>query len=195
MDPWTIALIVGTLVTAGSQVYQGQMAAAAYEAQAQAEGLKFKKMKNDEKEKGVQVLESLNETLQSIIAQSAASGVVTQEGASLLQQTVSIRRGVEDYNAASLNALIQQKLGLVQIGQLNQAAKDAGKGGYVKAAATIGQSVASYGLLKGPPSGSATEVQVITKTKRVSGPLSQSHNTGTPSFMRNAQYGRSRGVL
>jgi hypothetical protein len=168
MDPWTIAIIVGTLVTAGTQIYQGQVTKRHYRRKADIHALKSKQDQLDYKEQGIEVIESLNEVLQQIQAQTHAGGLKSQQGTPYHQQMVSIRRGGEDYNAAGLNEILQQQLGLIQGKNLEAAGEEAEIGGYVSAAATVGEAAASYALIKGPPGGKPPKTKnPMTKTRNL----------------------------
>lgn len=114
-----------------------------YDAQADISRLQYSQKRVEAKEQGVRVLKETNRALGSALAQAAAGGILATEGSALLQQTVSLRGGVEDFNLATFNEEILSNMGALEYANLQQAGRTQMTGGLIGALAGLGTNITS----------------------------------------------------
>jgi len=107
------------------QAFMGYQQAAAmrayYQSQADLTRLQYQQKKVAAKEEAVKALKATNRAIASTIAQAAAGGILSTEGSALLQQTVSLRGGMEDFQTALYNQQILQNFGTMEARSLQTA--------------------------------------------------------------------------
>ena len=114
-----------------------------YDAQADLSRLQYSQKRVEAKEQGVKVLKETNRALGSALAQAAAGGILATEGSALLQQTVSLRGGIEDFNLATFNEEILANMGALEYANLQQAGRTQMTGGLIGALAGFGTNITS----------------------------------------------------
>ena len=114
-----------------------------YDAQADLSRLQYSQKRVEAKEQGVRVLKETNRALGSALAQAAAGGILATEGSALLQQTVSLRGGVEDFNLATFNEEVLANIGALEYANLQQAGRTQMTGGLIGALSGFGTNITS----------------------------------------------------
>jgi len=112
-----------------------------YDAQADISRLQYSQKRVEAKEQGVRVLKETNRALGSALAQAAAGGILATEGSALLQQSVSLRGGVEDFNLATFNEEILANMGALEYANLQQAGQTQMTGGLIGALSGFGTNI------------------------------------------------------
>ena len=118
---FTILSVASSLSTAFLSYQQGLAMKAYYDAQADISKLQYAQKRAEAKEQGVRVLQETNKALGSAMAQAAAGGILGTEGSALLQRTISLRQGVEDFRMANLNAELLTNMSALEYNNLQQA--------------------------------------------------------------------------
>jgi len=114
-----------------------------YDAQADISRLQYSQKRVEAKEQGVRVLKETNRALGAALAQAAAGGILSTEGSALMQQSISLRGGVEDFNLATFNAEILDNMGALEYSNLRQAGQTQMTGGLLGALAGFGTNITS----------------------------------------------------
>jgi hypothetical protein len=138
---WTILSVASSAMQAISAYNQGMAMKAYYDAQADIQRLQYKTKVVEAKEQGVKVLKETNRALSTAIAQAGASGILTNEGSALLNQTMSIRSGAEDFQVSKLNEEILQNLGLMEVRNSKEAGKVKAQQGIMGALTGFGTGI------------------------------------------------------
>ena len=138
---WTILSVASSAMQAISAYNQGMAMKAYYDAQADIQRLQYKTKVVEAKEQGVKVLKETNRALSTAIAQAGASGILTNEGSALLNQTMSIRSGAEDFQISKLNEEILQNLGLMEVRNSKEAGKIKAQQGIMGALTGFGTGI------------------------------------------------------
>ena len=138
---WTIISVASSAMQAISAYQQGMATKAYYDAQADISALQYKTKVVEAKEQGVKVLKETNRALSTAIAQAGASGILTNEGSALLNQTMSIRSGAEDFQVSKLNEEILQNLGLMEVRNSKEAGKIKAQQGIMGALTGFGTGI------------------------------------------------------
>ena len=112
-----------------------------YDAQADISRLQYSQKRVEAKEQGVRVLKETNRALGSALAQAAAGGILATEGSALLQQSVSLRGGVEDFNLATFNEEILANMGALEYANLQQAGRTQMTGSLIGALSGFGTNI------------------------------------------------------
>ncbi len=159
---WTILSVASSAMQAISAYQQGMAAKAAMDAQADVQRLQYKTKVVEAKEQGVKVLKETNRALSTAIAQAGASGILTNEGSALLNQTMSIRSGVEDFQVSKLNEEILQNLGLMEVRNSKEAGKIKAQQGIMGALTGFGTGLtnAYQGGLFGPTTTTSSTLNI-----------------------------------
>lgn len=131
---------LGTIAAGAAQRRQYEAQARQAELRGRAEALAYK-------QKGVDALNNLNQTLAAIISRSAAGGVDPTSGSAATLQQFAMGEGVREFNIAADNAVMALGQGQTQAGIYKQAGQAAQLSSYVQAAGQIGQGAYRYGQL------------------------------------------------
>lgn len=131
---------LGTIAAGAAQRRQYEAQARQAELRGRAEALAYK-------QKGVDALNNLNQTLAAIISRSAAGGVDPTSGSAATLQQFAMGEGVREFNIAADNAVMALGQGQMQAGIYKQAGQAAQLSSYVQAAGQIGQGAYRYGQL------------------------------------------------
>lgn len=118
---FTILSVASSLGQAFASYQQGLAMKAYYDAQADISQLQYAQKRADAKEQGVRVLQETNKALGSALAQAAAGGILGTQGSALMQQTISLRQGMQDFRMANLNAELLTNMGALEYNNLKQA--------------------------------------------------------------------------
>ena len=138
---FTVLSVASSAMQAISAYNQGMAMKAYYDAQADIQRLQYKTKVVEAKEQGVKVLKETNRALSTAIAQAGASGILTNEGSALLNQTMSIRSGAEDFQVSKLNEEILQNLGLMEVRNSKEAGKVKAQQGIMGALTGFGTGI------------------------------------------------------
>jgi hypothetical protein len=117
---FTILSVASSLGQAFASYQQGLAMKAYYDAQADISQLQYAQKRADAKEQGVRVLQETNKALGSALAQAAAGGILGTQGSALMQQTISLRQGMQDFRMANLNAELLTNMGALEYNNLKQ---------------------------------------------------------------------------
>ena len=142
-----LAAVLGPVVSAGATIAAGAAQRRQYEAQAKQAELRGRSEALAYKQKGVDALNNLNQTLAAIISRSAAGGVDPTSGSAATLQQFAMGEGVREFNIAADNAVMALGQGQTQAGIYKQAGQAAQLSSYVQAAGQIGQGAYRYGQL------------------------------------------------
>lgn len=141
MSIWTVLSVVSSVGSAFAKMQQAQAMKAYYDQQATISNLRYKQQRTAAKEQGAEVLKATNDALATIIARSAAGGVLSNEGSSLLLQNITLRRGAEDFQLSKLNEEVVDSLGLIEFNSLKQAGKTKQQYGMLGAITDLGENL------------------------------------------------------
>jgi hypothetical protein len=136
------------LAAAGATIAAGAAQRRQYEAQAKQAELRGRSEALAYKQKGVDALNNLNQTLAAIISRSAAGGVDPTSGSAATLQQFAMGEGVREFNIAADNAVMALGQGQMQAGIYKQAGQAAQLSSYAQAAGQLGQSAYRYGQLQ-----------------------------------------------
>jgi hypothetical protein len=134
-------------VAAAGTIAAGAAQRRQYEAQAKQAELRGRSEALAYKQKGVDALNNLNQTLAAIISRAAAGGVDPTSGSAATLQQFAMGEGVREFNIAADNAVMALGQGQMQAGIYKQAGQAAQLSSYVQAAGQIGQGAYRYGQL------------------------------------------------
>lgn len=134
-------------VSAAGSIAAGNAQRRQYEAQARQAELRGRSEALAYKQKGVDALRNLNETLAAIISRSAAGGVDPTSGSAATLQKFATGEGVREFNIAADNAVMALGQASTQSGIYKQAGQAAQLSSYVGAAGTLGAGAYRYGQL------------------------------------------------
>jgi hypothetical protein len=133
-------------VSAAGSIAAGNAQRRQYEEQARQAELRGRSEALAYKQKGVDALRNLNQTLAAIIARSAVGADPTSGSAATLQKFAT-GEGVREFNVAADNAVMALGQASTQAGIYKQAGQAAQLSSYVGAAGTLGQGAYRYGQL------------------------------------------------
>lgn len=152
MSFFTVLSVASAVGQAFASYQQGQAMKAYYESQADLTRLQYDARRVEAKEAGVRALRETNKAIGAIVARGAAGGITTDSGSVLLQQTISIREGVEDYRMSAFNQRILNNLGAVEFRNLQAAGAIAEQQGTMGGLLGLGTDIAEInqaGLFSG----------------------------------------------
>jgi hypothetical protein len=135
--------------SAAGQIAAGAAQRRQYEEQARQAELRGRSEALAYKQKGVDALRNLNETLAAIISRSAAGGVDPTSGSAATLQKFASGEGVREFNIAADNAVMALGQASTQAGIYKQAGQAAQLNSYVSAAGTLGTGSYRAGQLVG----------------------------------------------
>ena len=150
-NPFVILAVASSFGKAYATYQAGMAQKAYYDSQAAISRLQYKSKEIEAKEAGVEALKETNKAISTIIAKSAAGGMLPNEGSALLAQTMSIKEGAEDFQVSKLNEEIIQNLGLIEFQNLKMAGKFAKQAGIMGAIFGLGTDIAAIGIKTSTP--------------------------------------------
>ena len=136
-------------VSAAGQIAAGAAQRRQYEEQAKHAELRGRSEALAYKQKGVDALRNLNETLAAIISRSAAGGVDPTSGSASTLQKFALSEGAREKAIAQDNALMALGQASTQAGIYQSAGRAAQLNSYVSAAGTLGTGSYRAGQLTG----------------------------------------------
>jgi hypothetical protein len=139
--------IAGPVVSAGATIAAGAAQRRQYEAQAKQAELRGRSEALAYKQKGVDALNNLNQTLAAIISRAAAGGVDPTSGSAATLQRFALSEGVREKQIAQDNAVMALGQASMQAGIYQSAGRAAQLNSYAQAAGQLGQSAYRYGQL------------------------------------------------
>jgi len=146
----TAALTIGmSVVSAAGKIKAGRAERDRYRREADLIELKGRTEAIAFKQKGVDILSNLNNTLAAIIARSAASGVDPTSGSAAVLATASTADGITEANIAADNAILAVNQASEQADIYRTAGDTAYKSSVMGAIGTIGTGAYRYGQLIG----------------------------------------------
>tara|TARA_R100001377_G_C3157289_1_gene98468 strand:+ start:268 stop:720 length:453 start_codon:yes stop_codon:yes gene_type:complete len=140
-----VASTVATVASAAGQVKSGMAQREGYNLQAQQAELRGRSEAIAYKQKGVDALRNLNETLASIVARAGAGGVDPTSGSAATLQGYAMGEGVREFNIAADNAAMAIGQASMQANIYRQAGKSAQFSSNISAVGTLGQGAYQYG--------------------------------------------------
>lgn len=149
MSPWTIVAVIASVGKSYATYQSGMATKAYYDAKADEALLKYKSKEVEAKEQGVKVLKATNDSLSTLIAKAAASGIMPMEGSAATAQIASLRVGSEEFAISMINQELMQNLGLVEFSNLKAAGKNAKQAGIMGAIFGFGTDIATIGTAGG----------------------------------------------
>lgn len=123
MNFFTILSVASSIGSAFASFQQAQAMKAYYDAQADLQRLQYNQKRVEAREQGVKVLQETNRLLATATAQAAAGGILTTEGSAALINTLTLRKGTEDFQLSKLNEEIIQNIGLVEVRNTEEAGR------------------------------------------------------------------------
>jgi hypothetical protein len=135
--------------SAAGQIAAGAAQRRQYEEQARQAELRGRSEALAYKQKGVDALRNLNETLAAIISRSAAGGVDPTSGSASTLQKFALSEGAREKAIAQDNALMALGQASTQAGIYQSAGRAAQLNSYVSAAGTLGTGSYRAGQLTG----------------------------------------------
>jgi len=142
---FTVLSVASSVGQAFASYQQAAAMRAYYQAQADFAKVQYATQRAEAKEAGLEVLRETNRAIGSIVAKGAAGGILSNSGSVLLQQNISLARGVKDYNLTQLNAEVFNNLGTLQYRNLQQAGDVAMTQGLVSGIMGLGTDIAQTG--------------------------------------------------
>ena len=134
-------------VSAAGSIAAGNAQRRQYEAQARQAELRGRSEALAYKQKGVDALRNLNETLAAIISRSAAGGVDPTSGSASTLQKFALSEGAREKAIAQDNSLMALGQASTQAGIYQSAGRTAQLNSYVSAVGTLGAGAYRYGQL------------------------------------------------
>ena len=149
MSPWTIVAVIASVGKSYATYQSGMATKAYYDAKADEALLKYKSKEVEAKEQGVKVLKATNESISTLVAKAAASGIMPMEGSAATAQIASLRVGSEEFAISMINQELMQNLGIIEFGNLKAAGKNAKQAGILGAIFGFGTDIATVGQAGG----------------------------------------------
>lgn len=141
------------VVSAVSQIRQGNLTKKAYDSQARYKELEGRIEATKAKEQGIKALENTRKVLASINATARAGSLEPTVGTPVdLGQYYALNPGFSDFFTAKDNASLALSSANAQAQDLKFAGKQAKQQGLINAIGTIGMATANFAQIGGPPS-------------------------------------------
>lgn len=151
-----VAAVVGvvtSLMGAYGSYQSGKIQQKMYNIRARQALLRSDQEYNNEKRKGLAVLDKILSTQATINARAGAGSIDAYSGTPKVLQDFAYSEGMEDFMITQENAQLIEQTGILESIENKQAGAMAAYQGRLAAVAQIGQAAMSYAMIGGKPSG------------------------------------------